>query len=246
MYTIGPAALLYILFELRKYSKPEVNKLIAALVFIFFSIVFWGIYEQSGGSLALFARENLHDTILAMHFDPNGINNSANALFVIIFAPILGLLWVWMSKRNLEPNTLIKFGLGFIFLAGGFFVFYQTKFFADANGVTSLEVFTLAYFVITFGELCLSPIGLSIMTKLSPQPLQGMMMGMWFLASAYGQYVAGIIGAGMSVPNPDASLTEKLISYTNGYEQLAIYAVVCGVILIAISPMVRKLMGDVK
>jgi POT family proton-dependent oligopeptide transporter len=84
------------------------------------------------------------------------------------------------------------------------------------------------------------------MTKLSPQPLQGMMMGMWFLASAYGQYVAGIIGAGMSVPNPDASLTEKLISYTNGYEQLAIYAVVCGVILIAISPMVRKLMGDVK
>ena len=246
MYTIGPAALLYILFELRKYSKQEVNKLIAALVFIFFSIVFWGIYEQSGGSLALFARENLHDTILGIHFDPNGINNSANALFVIIFAPILGLLWVWMSKRNLEPNTLIKFGLGFIFLAGGFFVFYQTKFFADANGVTSLEVFTLAYFVITFGELCLSPIGLSIMTKLSPQPLQGMMMGMWFLASAYGQYVAGIIGAGMSVPNPDASLTEKLISYTNGYEQLAIYAVVCGVILIAISPMVRKLMGDVK
>ena len=73
-----------------------------------------------------------------------------------------------------------------------------------------------------------------------------MMMGMWFLASAYGQYVAGIIGAGMSDPNPKASLTEKLISYTNGYEQLALYAVVCGIILIAISPLVRKLMGDVK
>ncbi len=246
MYTIGPAALLYIIFELRKYSKTEVNKLIAALVFIFFSIVFWGIYEQSGGSLALFARENLHNTILGIQFDPNGINNSANALFVIIFAPILGLIWVWMSKRNLEPNTLIKFGLGFIFLAGGFFVFYQTKFFADANGVTSLEVFTLAYFVITFGELCLSPIGLSIMTKLSPQPLQGMMMGMWFLASAYGQYVAGIIGAGMSDPNPKASLMEKLISYTNGYEQLALYSVICGIILIAISPAVKKLMGDIK
>jgi len=115
-----------------------------------------------------------------------------------------------MSKRNLEPNTLIKFGLGFIFLAGGFFVFYQTKFFADANGVTSLEVFTLAYFVITFGELCLSPIGLSIMTKLSPQPLQGMMMGMWFLASAYGQYVAGIIGAGMSDPNPKCIINGEI------------------------------------
>jgi POT family proton-dependent oligopeptide transporter len=84
------------------------------------------------------------------------------------------------------------------------------------------------------------------MTKLSPQPLQGVMMGMWFLASAYGQYVAGLLGAGMTVPGENATKSEKLISYTSGYEQLAIYAVICGVILIAIAPLVRKLMGDVK
>jgi len=246
MYTIGPAALIYILFELRKYSSDEVKKLMAAMVFIFFSIIFWGIYEQSGGSLALFAHENLHNTIFGIQFDPNGINNSSNALFVILFAPILGLIWVWMSKRNIEPNTLIKFGLGFIFLAGGFFVFYQTKFFADANGVTSLEVFTLAYFVITFGELCLSPIGLSIMTKLSPQPLQGMMMGMWFLASAYGQYVAGILGAGMATTNEEATLPEKLNTYTDGYLQLGIYGFVLGISIILLAPFVKRWMHGVK
>ena len=84
------------------------------------------------------------------------------------------------------------------------------------------------------------------MTKLSPQRLQAVMMGMWFLASAYGQYVAGILGAGMSSPDQNASLSEKLILYTSGYKQLAIYALVAGVVLIIISPMVRKLMQEVK
>jgi len=133
-----------------------------------------------------------------------------------------------------------------LFLALAFYVFYSTRFFANEQGVTSLDIFTLAYFIITFGELCLSPIGLSIMTKLSPKPLQGVMMGMWFLASAYGQYVAGILGAGMSLASENASLTEKLIAYTDGYKQLAIYALVAGVVMIAISPLVKKLMQEVK
>jgi POT family proton-dependent oligopeptide transporter len=153
---------------------------------------------------------------------------------------------MWLGKRKIEPNTLIKFGLGFLFVAVAFYVFYYTRFFADASGKTSLDVFTLAYLIITIGELCLSPIGLSLMTTLAPKPLHGMMMGMWFLASAYGQYAAGILGAGMTTVNEKASLTEKLLSYTEGYKQLAIYALIAGVLLIAISPLVRKLMHDVK
>jgi POT family proton-dependent oligopeptide transporter len=231
---------------MRKYSIVEQKKLIAALVFIVFSILFWAFFEQSGGSLSIFAANNLNDTVLGIKLDPNGVNNAANSLFVIIFAPILGILWIWLNKRNAEPNTLIKFGLGFIFLALAFYTFYSTRFFASADGMTSLDVFTLAYFIITFGELCLSPIGLSIMTKLSPQKLQGVMMGMWFLASAYGQYVAGILGAGMVSPNENATKADRLIAYTDGYQQLAIYAVISGLVLIAISPLVRKLMGDVK
>ncbi|MFZ7122591.1 MAG: peptide MFS transporter, partial [Bacteroidota bacterium] len=246
MYIIGPCTLIYLFYEMTRYSAEERKKLIAALVFILFSVLFWAFFEQSGGSLNLFASNNLKDSFLGVKLDPNGVNNSANSLFVIIFAPLSGLFWLWLSNRKAEPNTVVKFGLGFLFLSLAFYVFYSTRFFAGADGMTSLEVFTLAYFVITFGELCLSPIGLSIMTKLSPQPLQGVMMGMWFLASAYGQYVAGILGAGMASPNENATLSEKLISYTDGYQQLAIYAVISGVVLIAISPMVRRLMGNVK
>jgi POT family proton-dependent oligopeptide transporter len=209
--------------------------------------LFWAFFEQSGGSLSLFAAGNLNDKLLGViPLDPNGVNNAANSLFVIIFAPIIGIVWIWLNKRKKEPNTVVKFGMGFLFLSLAFYIFYTTIFFANAQGITSLDIFTLAYLVITFGELCLSPIGLSIMTKLSPKPLQGMMMGMWFLASAYGQYVAGILGAGMSSPNQNAPLTEKLLLYTSGYKQLAIYALVAGVVLIIISPLVKKLMQEVK
>lgn len=84
------------------------------------------------------------------------------------------------------------------------------------------------------------------MTKLSPAPMQGLMMGMWFLASAYGQYVAGLLGAGMSTADENATAMDKLISYTNGYQQLAIYAIVAGVVLLALSPVIKKLMGSTK
>lgn len=247
MYIIGPCTLIYLFYEMTKYNKVEVQKLFAALVFIIFSILFWAFFEQSGGSLSIFAATNLNDKILnTITLDPNGVNNAANSLFVIIFAPILGLIWLGMAKRKIEPNTVVKFGLGFIFLAGAFYVFYATRFFADANGMTSLDVFTAAYLIITFGELCLSPIGLSIMTKLAPQKLQAVMMGMWFLASAYGQYVAGILGAGMVSPDENATAAEKLLTYTDGYKQLAIYALIAGVVMIIIAPLVRKLMHDVK
>jgi POT family proton-dependent oligopeptide transporter len=246
MYIIGPCSLLYLLYEMKNFSLNENKKLIAALVFILFSIVFWAFFEQSGGSLSLFAASNLKNTVLGIKLDPNGVNNSANSLFVIVFAALVGLVWLWMSKRKIEPNTVVKFGLGFLFLAGGFWVFYYTKFFADANGITSLDLFTFGWFVITFGELCLSPIGMSIMTKLSPAKLQAVMMGMWFLASAYGQYFAGLLGANIAGASENATNVEKLIVYADGYKQLAIYALIAGLLLILISPLVKKLMQEVK
>jgi len=247
MYTIGPATLLYLLYEMTRHKMSEVKKLIAALIFIVFSILFWAFFEQSGGSLSLFAAHNLNNELLGIvKLDPNGVNNSANAFFVIVFAALVGLLWVAMAKKKIEPNTVVKFGLGFLFLGASFYILYATRLFADENGMTSLDVFTFAYFVMTLGELCLSPIGLSIMTKLSPIRLQGIMMGMWFLASAYGQYAAGMLGANMTLAEENATKVEKLIAYTDGYQQLAIYALVAGVVLIVISPLVRKLMQEVK
>jgi POT family proton-dependent oligopeptide transporter len=245
MFTIGPCTLLYLFYELVKCNKEERKKLFAALLFIVFSILFWAFFEQSGGSLALFADQNLHHDLAGLELNPAGVNNSANSLFVIIFAPILGILWLYMSKKKIEPNSIVKFGFGFLFLALAFYTFYYTRFFADENGITSLNMFTLAYFIITFGELCLSPIGLSVMTKLSTKSLQGVMMGMWFLASAYGQYVAGILGSDMSL-GKDATPIQKLNAYTDGYYDLAVYALIAGIVVIAISPFMKKLMGGVK
>lgn len=246
MFIIGPASLLYLFYEMRNFSIQENKKLLAALVFIIFSIFFWAFFEQSGGSLSLFAAHNLNNTLLGVPLDPNGVNNSANSFFVIGFAALVGLVWLWMNKRKVEPNTVVKFGLGFLFLAGGFAVFYYTKFFADASGRTSLDLFTFGWFIITFGELCLSPIGMSAMTKLSPQKTQAVIMGMWFLASAYGQYFAGLLGANIAEASQDASNMDKLTVYADGYLQLALYALILGVLLIAISPLVKKLMQEVK
>lgn len=246
MFIIGPCSLIYLFYEMRNFSAQQNKKLLAALVFIIFSIFFWAFFEQSGGSLSLFAKNNLGNTVLGIPLDPNGVNNSANSFFVIAFAALVGLAWLGMNKRKLEPNTVVKFGLGFLFLAGGFYVFYYTKFFANENGVTSLDLFTFGWFIITFGELCLSPIGMSAMTKLSPPKTQAVLMGMWFLASAYGQYFAGLLGANIASASENATNLEKLVIYADGYKQLAIYALIAGVILIAISPFVKKLMGGVK
>jgi proton-dependent oligopeptide transporter, POT family len=346
MYIVGPAALLYLVYEMTRCTRAEVLKLSAAMVFILFSVFFWAFFEQSGGSLAIVARQHVTDNLVGLRIDPNEVNNAANSLFVIILSPLLGLLWLWLNARKAEPNTVVKFGLGFIFLAGAFYVFHSLIGSANAAGVGSLAVFTFAYLVITIGELCLSPIGLSAMTKLSPKRLFGIIMGLWFLASAYGQYIAGVLGAGMAssgeyrieakgaspaVENfltitwADTSKTagniekmdlyvakkldekadtlkwqplgtsnvsvqvtpagdtvkwsyagtandgseavtlprslatakdvewsiepvsiERLKLYTDGYLQLTWYALVCGVVLIGISPLVRRLMGEVK
>lgn len=245
MKIIGPFSLIYLFYEMTKLQKKDNLKLTAALIFIIFSVVFWAIFEQAGGSLSIYAAEHLKKDLIGLPIDPNMVNNSGNAMFVIFFAPVVGLLWLWMAKKKFEPNSVVKFGLGFLFLGIGFYTFFTGKFFADDAGVTSLNLFTFGYLIVTFGEIALSPIGLSLMTKLSTQKLQGVMMGMWFLASAYGQYVAGLFGSSIT-PEDGASAVEKLNVYSEGYKQFGIYAIIAGVVLIAISPIVRKLMGEVK
>jgi len=246
MYTIAPLSVIYFLYETYKVKDRKFQmKLFAAFIFIFCYFLFNAIYEQSGGSLSLFAEKNLSHTLLFFNIDPNVVNNSSNSLFVIILSPVIGLLWLWLAKKKMEPNSIIKFGIGFLFLAASFYIFFFTRFFADANGVTSLNLFTLGYFVTTIGELCLGPIGMSLVTQLSPKKLTGMMMGMWFLASAFGQFAAGKFGAEMSVSGDNVSLLTKLESYTAGYYNLAIYAAIAGVFLILFSPLIKRLMQGV-
>jgi POT family proton-dependent oligopeptide transporter len=245
MYLIGPFSIIYLLYEMTKNTATENKKLAAAFFFIIFSVVFWAIFEQAGGSLSLFAASNINNKLLGINMDPNAVNNSVNSLFVIIFAPIVGILFIKMARVKMEPNSVIKFGLGFLLLGLAFYTFYSIRLSADANGFGSLNLLALGYFVVTFAELFLSPIGLSIMTKLAPYRLQGFMMGMWFLASAYGQYVAGLFGASIS-PDKNADNLQKMMLYTQGYKDFALYAVIAGIILLTISPFIKKLMQEVK
>lgn len=129
MYTMGIVALAYFAYELimLKDGKQQ-RKLLAAFVFIFGYFMFMAISEQSGGSLSLFAKDNLSNKLLFFHIDPNVVNNSINSLYVVIFSPLVGLLWIFMAKRKIEPNTVIKFGLSFVLLAAGFFIFIQLDF----------------------------------------------------------------------------------------------------------------------
>jgi proton-dependent oligopeptide transporter, POT family len=247
MYTIGTVAVVYFVYELLILKeRSQQYKLGAAFIFIFGYFMFMAISEQSGGSLSLFAKDNLSHNLLFFNIDPNVVNNSVNSLFVIIFSPLIGLLWIFMYQRKIEPNTVIKFGLSFIFLAAGFFIFYSTRFFVDSKGLSSLNIFALGYLLYTIGELCIGPIGMSVITKLSPKKLFGMMMGLWFLASAFGQFAAGKLGAEMSESNTGTTLMSKLVAYTDGYYQLAIYSFVAGVVLIVATPLIKKLMQEVK
>lgn len=246
MYTIGIVAMIYFIYETAMINDRKAQyKLLAAFVFIFCYFIFMAISEQSGGSLSLFAKDNLNHSLLFFDIDPNVVNNSVNSLFVIIFSPLVGILWIGMYKRKIEPNTVVKFGIGFLLLALSFYVFYATRLFANADGISSLNVFTLAYLLLTLGELCLGPIGMSIITKLSPKKMFGMMMGLWFLSSAFGQLAAGKLGAEMSSID-NASLMTKLVAYTEGYKSLALYSLIAGVALILFSQLVKKLMGEVK
>ncbi len=235
----------YVFFQIQASEKKEASKLTVAGILILFSALFWSFFEQGGGSLNFFAVNNVHSHGLNM----TQVNNSINALWVILLGSPIGLLWVWLNKVGKEPNLIVKFGLGFVFLGLGFIVFFLSRLFANEAGLTPLWMFVLAYFVMTIGELCLSPIGLSMVTKLSPPRLHGVMMGSWFLASAYGQYGAGLIGAALAQNgngSVESSNFQKLISYTDGYQKIGIIAIAAGLLLILISPIMKRMMAGVK
>jgi len=237
--------IVYIVYQVRTATKEEGRKLTVAGILILFSVIFWSFFEQGGGSLNFFAVGNVESNGLNM----TSVNNSINALWVVVLAPLVGIFWLYLNKQNKEPNMIVKFGYGFLFLGLGFLIFYSSKLFSTIGGMTPLWTFVIAYLVVTLGELCLSPIGLSMVTKLSPVRLHGVMMGTWFLASAYGQYGAGLIGAALAkgdstIENP--SNYQKLMQYTSGYQSIGFIALIAGLVLILISPQLKKMMGGVK
>ncbi len=176
------------------FEKIERERVWVILILAFFSITFWAFFEQAGSSITLFTDNNVNREVLGFEV-PTSVFQSVNPLFIIIFAPIFASLWVALGKRNKEPNTTIKFALGIIQLGLGFGVFVLGAQMAGPTGMVALVFLLFGYLLHTTGELCISPVGLSMVTKLSPTRIVSMVMGAWFLSFAMAQHVGGIIAS---------------------------------------------------
>ena len=246
MAILGIIAIAYVLWEAFRMDRVSRNKLIAALFMIIFSILFWAFYEQNAGSLNLFAMRNVDMHVMGVELPALSVNNFLPPGWVVILSFFFAWLWTWLAKRKLEPTTPVKFGFAFVLMAIGFLVFYIACLKAD-SGLISLLAFALGYMFIIAGELCLSPIGLSMVTKLSPVRMVAVMMGIWFFASAGGEFLAGKIGTLMSVPEAvQNNAVASLPYYATILKEIALASGIAGVAILLLSPLVKKWMGDVK
>lgn len=249
MFGLGIISLIYVLSIGMKLERDARLKLFAALVMIIFSIVFWAVYEQNAGSMNLLAGRNAQMTLFGIDLPELAVNNFLPPAWVILLTLIIAPLWPWLNKRGKEPSTPLKFAISFIFLGIGFYVFYLGCRSNESTGIVPLWPFVVGYMFIILGELCLSPIGLSMVTKLSPANVVSMMMGIWFFASAIGEFLAGKIGSMMSVPKEVLDKNDPIVSlpyYADVIQNIGIASVVIGILLIFTVPFLKRWMGGVK
>jgi POT family proton-dependent oligopeptide transporter len=236
---IAATAVLYFayLFIAGNLSAEEKRRALVIVVLFFGSVLFWLGYEQAGSSLNLFA-ERYTDRALGSFVIPASWFQSLDAAFVIAFAPLLAWVWIALARRHLKPSAPASFAIGVILMGSGFAVMAVAASIV-AHGSKVLPYWLIAtYLLHTLGELCLSPVGLSYTTKLSPKRLVGQMMGMWFLSLSLGNLAAGLI-AGEFDANNVAAMPRQ-------YMHIVYFTVGLGAVLLALSRPVRKLMGDVR
>lgn len=225
----------------------ERDRMIVAVVLTFFSVVFWTLFEQAGSSMTLFAERNT-DRHIGEYLMPAGQVQIFNPLFIVIFAPIFSLMWNWLGKRGWEPSVPLKFAIGLMLVGLGFLVLVFGSKFHDSQYLVPLFWLALAYFIHSMGELCLSPVGLSMITKLSVKKLVGMMMGVWFLSSAMAQYVGGIVAQFASTETVGGEVLNAQISldtYLGVFQTIGFAGIASGVVLLVLWPILRKGMHGV-
>ncbi|GAB3656997.1 peptide MFS transporter [Echinicola sediminis] len=230
---------LYVIF-FGGLTTEEKKKVGVIAILLCFGALFWSGFEQAGSTLNLFAERFTDRTVLGWEI-PTGYFQSANSMFIIIFAPIFAALWVKLARMNLEPSSPLKFAFGLILLGVGFLVMVFAAKIAASGDLAAPTWLMFTYLFHTFGELSLSPVGLSLTTKLAPKKFQGQMMGMWFLSVALGNLIAGIIAGEASGGNEEA-----VAQMPDQYFLIVMTTVGAGVLLILISKPIRKLMGNVR
>ena len=233
----------WLLYALFRCAPDERDRLIVVGILILFSLIFWALFEQAGSSLNILTDRGVNRVIFGWEV-PASMFQSLNAGFIFTIAPLFAMLWIALAKRNMEPSTPIKFSIGIIFVGLGFLALVYGM--GSSEGLqTGVFWIILIYLLHTLGELCLSPVGLSSVTKLSPQRIVGFMMGMWFFASAAGNYVAGLIARATAsdssgVSNDVFDLTQKQ-SFMDVYTDVGLMAIGCGIFLAILTPILKKL-----
>jgi POT family proton-dependent oligopeptide transporter len=239
---IGVAILIYLIRIMMKATLEERKKLIMAVLITFFMTLFWGFHELSGSVITLFASRNVDLTFINA-----SQTNALNSMFIILLAIPISLLWAYLSKKNLNPRTPYKFGFGLILAGLSFYILAMSAGNADENGMVPFAYLFIMYLVISIGELFMSPVGLSKITDLSPKRIVAFMMGIWFLSSAYAFQIVGFISKQLAVESTDVNVggLQTLSIYTDGFGLIAKYALGAGLIVLILSPLMKKLMGNV-
>jgi proton-dependent oligopeptide transporter, POT family len=214
------------------WTPVERKRLYVIGVFFLAAALFWSEFEQAGSTLNLFADRSTRTSMLGWNF-PSSWFQSFNALFIIMFAPVFAWLWVRLGDR--EPSSPIKFGIGLIGVGVGFALLVPAARAAESGALVSPLWLTATYLVHTFAELCLSPVGLSSMTKLAPARVAGLMMGVWFLGASVGNFIGGRL----------ASFYEAW-PLPNLFGVVAAFGIVFGILLLALSRPIKAWMGGVK
>jgi POT family proton-dependent oligopeptide transporter len=227
----GTAVFFAWLFLSGEWTNEQRYRLYAIAVFFFAAGIFWSLFEQAGSTLNLFADRDTRTSIGSISF-PSTWFQSLNSLFLIALAPVFAWLWIRLGPR--EPSSPIKFALGLLLVGAGFAVLVVAARLAASGVQVSPMWLTLTYLLHTCGELCLSPVGLSAMTKLAPAQICGLMMGVWFLATSVGNFIAGrLAGFYEAMPLPDL------------FQSITLFGIVPGILLLLVAGRIKKLMGEV-
>jgi POT family proton-dependent oligopeptide transporter len=235
---VGMAAAYFVyLFFGAGLDPVERRRVVVVLVMFVACALFWSGFEQAGSSMNLFAKRYV-DRVIGGFEVPAGWFQSVQPAFVILFAPVFSSLWIALAKRNLNPAAPLKFAFGLLLMGLGFLFMVKAASIVAGGTQSPAYFLVLTYLLHTFGELCLSPVGLSTVTKLAPARFVGQMMGVWFLASSLGKLTAGLI-AGSFDPNDLAAMPGR-------YMDIVLYGCGVGIVLLLISRPVTRLMGGVK
>jgi POT family proton-dependent oligopeptide transporter len=224
------------------HDKAQAGKLIAFVILFLFHMIFWALYEQAGGSINL-----LTDRYVNRHGMDASQYQAVPAMFIVLMAPFFSFFWVKLRKLKMEPYTSVKFFWGLIFMAAGYLVLMAGIRYSLASGQMIPLIFLIGmYFFHITGELSISPIGLSIVTKLSPPGITGFVMGAWFLSIALGHKIAGFLGQRIASPEMETGTTGALKAFAGVYFTWGVVVMLgSAAILIFLTPWLRRWMSGI-